>query len=279
MLKILNMIDIRRYITLTICVLLVGILNISAASIKIEADTTKIGVGEFFNIIIAAKDCPGNLELSDLPPGIKKIYQSIEDSSRYVNGKRFNSTKLTLTCKGETPGEYKFGPISIGNIKSNVLSYEVVGPDIFQNCEAFIVTELDKYSVQVNNPIIYTTTLYTSFDNVSLVEIKNNPKIDGFKVKMIGPKNPVLTPCNINGESFYKVVIAKYKLTPIKSGEFCIPGENFEIRIEGHGNINDPFFQDTDTDTSTDTVTYNLIPGHFWVDVSAPKKKNSKKRK
>ena len=118
--------DIKRYITLIIFLLLVGIFNISAGSIKITTDATKIGVGQGFHIIIEAKDCPGNLELSSLPPGVKKVYQGIENSSGYVNGNVYNSTKLTITCKGETPGQYKFGPVSIGNVKSNVISYTVV---------------------------------------------------------------------------------------------------------------------------------------------------------
>ena len=95
---------------------------------------SKATIGQPFYIQIEANTAgPINLKKSDYPNNVSVVYTTPgekTEQSVYIdnNGKTINKKTthtLTLTCKGEDPGIYTYGPIEIDGVKSNTIKYEV----------------------------------------------------------------------------------------------------------------------------------------------------------
>lgn len=300
--------SIKNYsILIAVLILIAFPLNSWGASVKITSDAPggKVEVGETFHIIIEAVNCPGALQISQLPQGVKKVYQSEQamSSMSNVNGRSesMNSTKLILTCKGETPGSYKFGPVSVAGINSNVISYQVIpagqgggtgssgsqqgssnqngtgsfNPNTYNpnagpvfvgkgNEEMFLRAQVNKTTAYEQEAIEYVVKLYTTYDVIKFMGAAAAPKFEGF---VIEESNDVATQFvreNYNGKTYATAIIARYIIFPQKSGRLKVLGNTYTVSTDAKQYYHDPYFQNM---TVRYPIQLNVTPNDIEINV------------
>ena len=90
-------------IVIILCFVLFPNIVSGAPSIRITQDAfeDKVGVDETFHITIDATDIAGNIDVAQMPPGVKVVYHTTRQTTKIsnVNGKtdQINTTSLILT--------------------------------------------------------------------------------------------------------------------------------------------------------------------------------------
>lgn len=270
-----------------------------AQSVVISSDAGgSIEVGETFHITIEANNISGNIDMNQMPKGVKVVYHTSRTSSgtSIVNGKAEtkSSTALILTCKGETPGSYTFGPVAVSGVKSNVLSYKVVpaspgsnspstsgssqggapsglpdpnsGPVFVGkgNEEMFLRASVNKTSAYEQEALEYTVKLYTTYGDIKFMGAAAAPKFDGFVIDESDDVSKSFVFEDYNGKTFKTAVIARYIIFPQKSGKLTVKGNTYTVSTDARQYYDDPYF-------SRMVVKYpiqlNVTPNDVVVDV------------
>lgn len=272
----------------------------TASNIKISTDASKIGVGETFHITIEATNCPGSLSIDKVPPGCKVVYKSTSSSSSTMvrNGQteKEYKTALILTVKGETPGSYSFGPVSIDGVKSNVAKYQVVNEPVQRsqgggseagsssssaygqdpssgpmfigkgNEEMFLKASVNKTSVYEQEAIVYTVKLYTSYHTIKFLGATAAPKFDGFVVEESQDVSKSFVFEDYNGKTYQTAVIARYIIFPQKPGDLRVIGNTYTVSTDREQYYHDPYFS---TMTVRTPIQLNITPNDINIHVKA----------
>lgn len=271
-----------------------------APSIRIicDASNNKVEVGESFHITIEATDCAGKIDVNQMPPGVKVVYHTSRQSSAtsVAGGKSASThtTSLIMTCKGETPGKYTFGPVSIDGKKSNTISYQVVaassggsksnsssqspanpaninpnsGPQFIGkgNEEIFLKASVNKTTAYEQEAIEYTVKLYTTYDDIKFLGAAAAPKFDGFVIEESNEVSTSFKFEDYNGKSFKTAVIARYIIFPQKSGSLKVLGNTYTVSTDAKQYYHDPYFQ---TMTVRYPIQLNVTPNDVDINVKA----------
>lgn len=255
----------------------------------------KIEVGETFHITIEAFNCAGKIDLNQVPSGVKVVYHTTHSTSsqRMVNGKSesSHSTSLIMTCKGVTPGSYKFGPVAVDGVKSNVLAYKVVpatpgksrqtsppppsgqslpdpnaGPQFIGkgNEEIFLKASVNKTSAYEQEAIEYTVKLYTTYGDIKFLGAAAAPKFDGFVVEESSDVSTSFAFEDYGGKTFKTAIIARYIIFPQKSGSLKVVGNTYTVSTDAKQYYHDPYFQ---TLTVKYPVQLNVTPNDVNINV------------
>lgn len=274
--------------------LLIPIMAFSAPAVRITTDAydNRIEVGETFHITIEAQDCAGKLNITQKPEGVKEVYHTTHSTSStsIQNGKTLqtNTTSLILTCKGEKIGKYRFGPVSVDGVKSNVLAYEVVastgknksqtpksnasspfdpnGGPLFigkGNEEMFLKASVNKTTAYEQEAIEYTVKLYTTYGDIKFLGAAAAPKFDGFVVEESDDVSKSLTFEDYHGKTYKTAIIARYIIFPQKSGKLKVEGNTYTVSTDARQYYHDPYFQ---TMTVKYPVQLNVTPNDIVID-------------
>lgn len=270
-----------------------------AASVRISTDATKVGVGETFHVTIEATNATGSLNIDQIPPGCKKVYHTTSASQSSVNNNghttRTSTTTLIMTVKGETPGKYTFGPVSVDGVKSNTISYQIVdgptgrntpdssdptgagpgprhdpnsGPMFIGkgNEEMFLRASVNKTTAYEQEAIVYTVKLYTSYNTIKFLGATAAPKFDGFVVEETKDVSPTISTENYNGRTYKTAVIAKYIIFPQKPGNLKVLGNTYTVSTDSEQYYHDPYFS---TMTVRTPIQLNITPNDININVKA----------
>lgn len=283
------------------CLLSMALSNALGGSVKLSTDATKVGVGETFHITITAQDLPGgSLDINKIPPGCKKVYHttSASQGSVNINGsvKTSRSTSLILTVKGETPGKYTFGPVTVDGVSSNTISYQIVneptqrhsspdndpagsvpgiqrhdpnsGPMFIGkgNEEMFLRASVNKTTAYEQEAIVYTVKLYTSYNTIKFLGATAAPKFDGFVVEESSDVSNSISIENYNGKNYKTAVIARYIIFPQKSGNLQVIGNTYTVSTDSEQYYHDPYFS---TMTVRTPIQLNITPNDITINVKA----------
>lgn len=282
------------------CLLIsLGLQAASTVRIFTDADGNRIEVGETFHLTIEAENCTGSINVSQMPKGIKVVYHTSQSQSSHTitNGKSVQRfvTSLIMTCKGETPGKYSFGPVMVDGVKSNVLTYQVVpasgnssrqkpgnssagagslagqlptGPLFVGkgNEEMFLKAFVNKSTAYEQEAIEYIVKLYTTYGDIKFLGAAAAPKFDGFVVEESSDVSKSFVFEDFNGKSYKTAVIARYIIFPQKSGALKVQGNTYTVSTDAREYYQDPYFQ---TITVKHPVQLNVTPNDVNIEVKA----------
>lgn len=274
---------------------------LDAAQLTISTEKLKggkVGVGEKFQIIVKGVNVPEGLEFSKMPGGVDVIYKGFSTNGTYVNGHAETVKMMTLTCKALTPGKYTFGPVRIGNITSNTVSYEITAdaqqggmdaqgnggqqgnssvpqmPDINQNKgpvfigkgneEFFMKASISKTNAYEQEALIYTVKLYTTYETIKFIGATTAPKFEGFVVEESDDVSTSLSFENLNGKTYKTAVIAKYILYPQKPGKLKIIGNTYTVSTDARSYYHDWYFQNM---VVRQPIQLNATPNDLTIDI------------
>lgn len=273
---------------------------LGASSIKISTDAPdgRVEVNETFHIYIDATDMSGgSLNVPSMPPGVKYLYKSERQTSKIsnINGRHeeVNITSLILTCKGQTPGKYTFGPVTINGKKSNTVSYQVVpassgktgnrapnrganqGPAFDPNAgplfigngneEMYLRASVNKTTAYEQEAIEYTVKLYTTYGDIKFLGAAAAPKFEGFVVEVSPDVSTSFKFEDVNGKTFKTAVIARYIIFPQKAGKLKVSGNTYTVSTDARQYYHDPYYQ---TITVKQPVQLNVTPNDVTIEVN-----------
>lgn len=232
----------------------------------------EISVGDLFYININVKDLNGNPEKPSNVPGANVIYfDRTGQSSSFtsVNGKTSQSISYTwtVTLRAQTEGQYTFGPITIGNVKSNSVNYAIGAPMPAQTPQTpntqqrgsnadpdkpeyigkgdgnlFMKAEVSQSTAYVNQAILYTVKLYSTYDAIKFIGATASPKFDGFVVEESKDISTSLEYETYNGKTYATAIIARYIIFPQHEGTLNVTGNTYTVSVDQREYYRDPFY-------------------------------------
>lgn len=231
----------------------------------------EISVGDVFYLTIEVENIDANPSKPDKVPGAQVLYFDRTghfSSITNVNGKMSQSIKYTYTTtlRAEKEGQYTFGPISVNGVKSNTVKYAIGAPMPQQNNipsqssrnpsqdsdkpeyigrgdgNLFLRAEVTQSSAYVQQALVYTVKLYSTYDAIKFIGATESPKFDGFVVEESKDISTSLDFEEYNGKSYATATIARYIIFPQQEGTLQIKGNTYTVSVDERDYYHDPFY-------------------------------------
>lgn len=260
-----------------------------------------IEVGQKFYIKVIVTNLKEAPSAPQSVPGAKLQYfghQSSSSSFTSINGQ--TSQKViniyAMTLKAEKKGTFSFGPVSVGGVKSNTVSYTIseagstpqpqpqqpnaghgaggaVDPGAGQQGPTFIGKGNDRLFMRANiskttayeqEALVYTVKLYTTYSSIKFIGATDAPKFDGFVIEESNSVSNQLTYETYQGRTYATAVIARYIIFPQMPGQLKIIGNKYTVSTDAEEYYHDPFFTQL---TVRRPIQLNVTPNDLTVTV------------
>lgn len=263
------------------CLLLLGIGEAFGASIRLSVESGRgrrqIAVGDLFYIFYEVSDLDAVPDKPSSVPGAKVMYfDRTGQSSSYsnYNGKMTQSFSYTytLTLKAQKEGQFTFGPITLGGVKSNAVTYSIgeaqqqqAAPQNNQGGSGqsevdrhdsadrpkfigkgdgnlFLKADVSKSTAYQQEALVYTVKLYTTYDAIRFIGATAAPKFEGFVVEESKDVSSSLSYETYNGKTYATAIIARYIIFPQMEGALKVIGNKYTVSVDEREYYHDPFW-------------------------------------
>lgn len=264
----------KRFLT-ALTALLLAVATAMAASISIKIiplGGNRINVNDKFQVVV-------NLNgISDVPdidiPGATIMGTSVNQIASVSGERPVTKTEVTLLCRAKEPGNYSLGPIKVGKVRSNKVSYTIGGNATTASSkpvdrEMFLRASISKSTAYECEAIVYTVKLYSNYASIKNISTHAKPEFTGFTVKDITPADEVFQVERIDGKEYLTAVISRYIMEPYDSGEFILIGNPYIIEVD-ENDYSGNYFDLNGTgksDGENTTTELNLNPNDLSVNV------------
>lgn len=292
----------KRFLLL-IPMLLIATLSIQASSVTLRVSGSRGGVihkGDTFYITYIVKDLTQKPGRPSSVPGAKVLYFDMTSGSTYssttiVNGKVTSQESFTgeytLTLRATEEGKFTFGPVSVGGVRSNSVSYSIgkeqdkssqqaqqtaymdpnaqsSGPKFVGtgNGNLFLRASVSKTNAYEKEALVYTVKLYCSFSAIRFIGATAAPKFEGFVVEESPNVDKSLHFESYNGKQYATAVIARYIIFPQMKGNLKIIGNTYTVAADERQYYNDPIFGSLSTSAP---VQLNVKPNDLTINVKS----------
>lgn len=290
-----------RLICTIFLLLVIGVLDVYSQSVTLTMSPGRgkreISVGDLFYIYMVVKDVNSNPEKPSDVPGANLLYfertgQSSSFSS--INGKTTQSTSYTwtLTLRAQKEGSFSFGPVTVGGVKSNTVNYAIGAPMPSQQIpnsgngnsnnrnidpdkpeyigkgdgNLFMRAEASLSSAYVNQAILYTVKLYSTYDAIKFIGATASPKFDGFVVEESKDISTSLEYETYNGKTYATAIIARYIIFPQHEGTLTVKGNTYTVSVDQREYYRDPFYGSLSV---SKPLQLNVTPNELTVNVKS----------
>lgn len=299
----------RIYITL-LMLAFTALCGWSASTFQISVATQHGGddieVGEQFYVYLKLNNIDGEPPAPDVQ-GAKVKYFTLSSQSSSISimgGQRSQSVSKTYvaTCTAVKEGKFTIGPLTLGGIKSNSVSYSIVksgsgslskmqqrqqsqqqqqtsrqqsatqdqsqqsGPTFIGkgNDKLFLKASVSKSSAYEQEALVYTVKLYSSYAPIKFIGATEAPKFDGFVVEESDETSRSLTYETYNGKEYATAVIARYIIFPQMTGKLTVKGNTYTVSTDEQEYYDDPYFRML---TVRRPIQLNVTPNDLVIDV------------
>jgi hypothetical protein len=247
-------------------------------SIKVQSRSgSTIAVGESFWLIIDVKNIDAEPNITGSIPGAKTLYTSSSSNyeERVVNGRSVvsASSEYTITLRAKEKGTYSYGPITVGGVKSNKVTYTIGDESSAAssrkqsnnngnnsgnqddnssssglqyigngNGDLFMVASISKTTAYEQEALVYTVKLYSSYAGIRFLGATAAPKFDGFVMEESKDTSPYLVFEDYKGRQYATAVIARYIIFPQMTGQLKVLGNNYTVSVEEREYYHDQFW-------------------------------------
>ncbi len=263
---------------LLLFLLLLSGIGAYGASVRLSVENGRgrrqIGVGDLFYITYVVSDTESAPQKPSSVPGAKVMYfDRTGQSSSFtsVNGKTTQSYSYTytLTLRAEKEGSYSFGPVTVGGVKSNSVSYAIGqaapqsqpgmpkadssqpgrhnsedGPKFIGKGDGnlFLKANVSKSSSYEQEALVYTVKLYTTYDAIKFIGATSAPKFEGFVVEESKDVSTSLNYETYNGKTYATAIIARYIIFPQMQGQLKVIGNTYTVSVDEREYYHDPIW-------------------------------------
>lgn len=302
--------QILRYLTFVF--LIFATLAAEAGEVRMKVEMPRgrrmISMGDLFYINIEVTDIDQEPKRPTNVPGAKVMYfDRVGSSSRFsnINGKTTQSFSYTyaLTLKANETGKFSFGPVSVGGVKSNTVSYEILSASAAQNSAVdanrrssqgddnsqrgadrsqqadnkpkyigkgdgnlFLKANISKTKCYEQEALVYTVKLYTTYDAIKFIGATATPKFEGFVVEESKDVSNQLNYETVNGKTYATAIIARYIIFPQMTGTLKVLGNTYTVSVDEREYYHDPFWGSLSTVTP---LQLNVTPNDLSVSVES----------
>ncbi len=280
--------------------LLITVFPMVASTVHLSVSTQRgqrtIGIGDVFYIQYEISNSDARPSTPSSIPGAKVLYfDRTGQSSSYssVNGvtTQSRSTTYTLTAKATAEGTFSYGPVTVGNMKSNSVRYTIGKAKADQQSAGtasasgkrdadpskpkfigkgdgnlFLRASVSKSSAYEQEAVVYTVKLYTSYDGIKFIGATSAPKFEGFVVEESKATSSQLTFENYQGKTYATAVIARYIIFPQMSGKLKIIGNTYTVSVDQREYYHDPFWGNMSVSSP---LQLNVTPNDLQIDVKS----------
>lgn len=272
--------------------------------LRVEAASRSgaIEVGQQFYIKVIVSNIHEAPSAPKSVGGAKLLYfghQSSSSSFTSINGQTSQSivNVYAMTLKAEKKGKFSFGPVSVGGVKSNAVSYTILeagsAPDPYAtphsgsgrqsqdpsnssgksdeptfigkgNDQLFLRASVSKTTAYEQEALVYTVKLFTTYGSIKFIGATDAPKFDGFVIEESGSISNQLTYETYQGRTYATAVIARYIIFPQMPGKLKILGNKYTVSTDAEEYYHDPFFSQL---TVRRPIQLNVSPNDLVVNV------------
>ena len=271
----------------------------------------QIGVGDRFYITYTLTNTQGEPTAPHNVPGAKVMYFTMTGQSSSftsVNGRTSQSVSYTYTatCRAEKEGTFSFGPITVGDERSNKVTYQIVSAQTAAagranphansahgqrgsgsnmdpyamagrqsdeprylgkgNDRLFLRASVNKTTAYEQEALVYTVKLYTTYAPIKFIGATAAPKFDGFVVEESNSTSTSLTYETYQGRQYATAVIARYIIFPQMAGKLTVKGNTYTVSTDEQEYYQDPYFS---TMTVRRPIQLNVTPNDLTIDVKS----------
>lgn len=293
----------KRYILILSSLL--TFFSVLGASVKLSVSPQRgksnIAVGDVFYVTINVTDINEQPSMPTVP-GAKLMYfdemSGSQSVSEIVNGKakNFNAKYFvyTATLRAEKEGTYTLGPLSVGGVRSNQVTYSIGSQSsssqtssAVQNSSVnydnidddtkpkfigkgdsnlFLRATVSESTAYEQQALVYTVKLYSSYDAIKFIGATAAPKFDGFVVEESKDISTSLTLENYQGKTYQTAVIARYIIFPQMSGNLKVTGNTYTISVDRREYYHDSFWGNLSYSTP---LQLNVTPNDLVINVKS----------
>lgn len=266
-------------ILLTLATLLASVAAFAAPGVRMRVDAGRgrntVAIGQNFYIQIEVTDMNEQPKAPESVPGAKILYFARTGSSSSftsVNGRTTQSSSMTytLTLRAEKEGNFSFGPVSVGDRKSNTVSYVIGKPAPDPAAQSgqgqqtmrrdpdadptkpqfigkgdgnlFLVANVSKSTAYEQEALVYTVKLYSSYSAVKFIGATSAPKFEGFVIEESKDISNQLTFETYKGKEYATAIIARYIIFPQMEGDLKVLGNTYTVSVDEAEYYHDAFF-------------------------------------
>lgn len=281
----------------TLLIIFATSVSLQAASVHLSVSMPRgqrsIGVGELFYISYEVSNSDARPATPTSVPGAKVLYfERTAQSSSYtsINGvtSQSRTSTYTLTAKAQKEGSYTFGPVTIGGVKSNSVSYTIgkasdkqsrqgnspsasASPDSSKpkfigkgDGNLFLRASVSKQSAYEQEALVYTVKLYTTYDGIKFIGATSAPKFEGFVVEESKATSVQLSYENYQGKTYATAIIARYIIFPQMKGKLKVIGNTYTVSVDQREYYHDPFWGNMSVSSP---LQLNVTPNDLMIDV------------
>lgn len=289
----------KKWLILLVYLLALTVTAMAAPSVKLSVSPqrgkSRIDVNDIFYLTMEVSN------ISDAPArpanvgGAKLLY--FEQTGNYssysnINGVTTGSSRVTYTAtlRAQKEGSFSYGPISVGGVKSNSVSYSIgkassqtQTPGAAQatpqsdaddnskpkyigkgDANLFLRANVSNTSVYEQQALVYTVKLYTTYDAIKFIGATDSPKFDGFVIEESKDISTSLSYETYQGKTYATAVIARYIIFPQMTGNLKVVGNNYTIAVDRREYYHDSFFGNMSFSTP---LQLNVAPNDLVVNV------------
>lgn len=266
----------------------------AAGRVILELQPSNPGVGDMVYLKIICVNVNGKPSQPASVPGFDVKYftltkmgmKSVSDGNRTTT---MQQSEYTVTLRAAKEGSYTFGPIKVGNAKSNTISYRI-GPKSSRPTPAssspsnpympthqpvlkksggndlFLRAEVSNPTPYEQQAVVYTVKMYTSYEGTQPLGSPSAPSFENCTSEVSDAVDHDIKYETYNGKRYRTAVIMRYILFPSHSGKAVIKGNvvSFSVKqlMEYDDGSSQPIaiYQRGQVDAEVPTVTLDVKP-------------------
>jgi len=237
-----------------------------SVSISIQPSGAVPGPGDTFYLIIDTKNVNHQPQPVTSMPGCKVLFplqqRQMSQHTTVINGQTtmVMSASYAVTLRAETPGTYSFGPITVGGVKSNRVTYRIgnsssrqgapspqpghQGPSLSStdNGNLFLRATVSNSSPYEQQGVEYVVRLYTSYTSIFDWTAAASPKFGNCTYDASEAVSRSLSLVEYNGRAYESAIIARYIIYPTQPGVAKILGNAYTGSVAQRFTYDDPMF-------------------------------------
>lgn len=298
----------KNRLLLSLIFILAGVVSLSAKGtvqlrLVVPDGGSEIAVGEKFYIYYKLDNVSADPSEPASVPGSNKLsfnFSSSSSSIVSVNGKTEQTSSRTyvLYARAKIEGNYSFGPVTVGGVKSNTINFKIVkqrngssssypsssamqgsngqassdagesdSPTFIGKGDShlFLKASVNRTKVYEQEALEYTVKLYTTYSRIKFVGATESPKFDGFVVEETKDTSTSFSYETYNGQTYATAVIARYVIFPQKAGQLKITGNTYTVSADRSEYFSDSYFSHM---TVYRPIQLNVKPNDLIINVS-----------
>lgn len=261
---------------IAILVCMFAFVGVQAQQVKLTVlSNGDVGIGDSFAMQVELVNVRGKFSPPASVPGANiegNIMTSKASYAKMSSGGQsvFSSETYVVQLRAVKAGKFSYGPITVGGVKSNKVSYTIDKeshgnnkgsyggsispfstpltpqpvPSLSGNGhgdgDTFLKATVSNTTPYEQEAVVYTVRLYSTLKPYDWLQA-SVPKFDNCTYEISDDVSRMFSQETLNGKTYNSAVIARYIIYPAQTGKITVKGNAFTGNVAGGDAMRDPF--------------------------------------